>query len=136
MGKRILSMMAAFVLMICITGCGLSTYSSEKVTDLEYTVLKEQEIPQELMTQIEEQKESCFKLTYQDGEYLYIASGYGKQETGGYSIQVNELYLTSNTIYYKTGLFGPQKGETVHQAETYPYIVIKTEKREEPVVFE
>lgn len=136
MGKRILTIITASVLAICAGGCGLSTYDSKKVTDLEYTVVKEQEIPEELMTQIEEQKESCFKLTYQDGEYLYIASGYGKQETGGYSIQINELYLTSNAIYYKTGLFGPQKGETVHQAETYPYIVVKTENRQEPVVFE
>lgn len=136
MSRRLLSMMVAFILMISVTGCGVSLNKTEKVTDLEYTVLKKQEIPQELMAQIEQQKESCFKLTYQDGEYLYIARGYGTQKTGGYSVQVEELYLTSNAIYFKTGLFGPRKGENVKSAKTYPYIVIKLEDRGESVVFE
>lgn len=119
-----------------LAGCGLTATSSDKVQDLEYTVVEEDEVPQELLGEIEKQKENYFKLTYKDGEYLYIASGYGAQDTGGYSIQVKELYLTSNAIYFDTELFGPQKGETVHQAVTYPYIVVKTESREEPVVFE
>ena len=47
----------------------------------------------------EERKAENFKLTYSDKQYLYICIGYGEQETGGYSIAVNELYLTDNAIY-------------------------------------
>ena len=52
-------------------------------------------------------------MTYSDEEKLYIVTGYGPQETGGYSIQVKELYLTENAIVFDTELSGPEKGETV-----------------------
>lgn len=76
------------------------------------------------------------KLTYSNSEYLYIVAGYGEQRSGGYSITVDELYLTENSIYIKTTLIGPGADEKVTQAATWPYVVVKTELREEPVVFE
>ena len=77
-----------------------------------------------------------FKTTYElDGD-LYIVRGYGEQETGGYSICIRDLYLTSNAILFDTELVGPRKGEQVSSGPSYPYIVIKTEKRDESTIFE
>ncbi len=120
---------------VLLGGCGLSGQSMEKVQDLEYTVLDTDGIPGLLLEEIEKQQENSFQLTYQDGAYLYIAYGFGEQDTGGYSIQVKELYLTSDAIYFEAELFGPQKGETVSQAKSWPYIVVKLEQREESVIF-
>ena len=123
-------------LLLPISGCSFSAGKTEKIKDLEYTVVKEAEIPEELYTEIEAKRGECFKLTYSDGEHLYIANGYGTQQTNGYSIRMKELYLTENAIYFKTELYGPQNGENVSKTESYPYIVIKTEAIDLPIVFE
>ena len=62
--------------------------------------------------------------------------GYGPQSTGGYSIAVKELYLTSNSIVIDTELLGPEKGENPAPETSYPYVVVKTEFSQKPVVFE
>ena len=99
-------------------------------------MLSEEKIPEELKTIIEEKKSEPFKLTYSDNTYLYICIGYGEQATGGYSIAVNELYLTDNAVYVNTSLLGPDASEKSNQVPTYPYIVIKTDFLDETVIFE
>ena len=84
---------------------------------------------------MEEKKITPFKVTYEDEGYLYICVGYGEQQTSGYSIVVEDLYLTSNAIYVDTELLGPQKGEETAAAITCPYIVLKLKEMEESVVF-
>lgn len=132
-GKIILCLLG-----VCWLLCGCAMSSSEKIKlrDLDFTVLGEEKIPQELLTVIEERKAEDFKLTYSDKEALYIVIGYGQQQTGGYSIAVNELYLTDNAIYVSTSLLGPDAEEKNRQNPSYPYIVIKTELLEETVIFE
>ena len=118
-----------------LTGCGVQTQDPERVGDVEFTVLDLEKVPEELRNVLEEKKAAPFKVTYEDEGYLYICIGYGEQKTSGYSIAVNEFYLGKNAIYVDTSLIGPSKEETVNETLTYPYIVIKTQKREEPVVF-
>ncbi|MBQ1244746.1 MAG: protease complex subunit PrcB family protein, partial [Clostridia bacterium] len=72
--------------------------TDDKVSDIDYTIVTESEIPQTLMTSIEERKNAPFRLSYSDNEELYIAVGYGEQQSGGFGIVVDELYLTENTI--------------------------------------
>lgn len=117
-------------------GCGLEKTDDRKIEDLSYMILEEKEIPQEFLAVIEEKKEQMFKLTYTDEESLYIAVGYGVQQTGGYSISVNQCYLTQNAIYFDTTLIGPSKGEQVNEAKSYPFLVIKTKYSEKNVVFQ
>lgn len=119
-----------------LSGCAIEKTNRTKVRDLDYHVATEEEIPEELKTQIEGKKAADFKLTYETPEYLYIVRGYGEQETGGYSIQVKELYLTSNAVFFSTELIGPRKGENAAKSPSYPYIVVRTEKVGENVVFE
>lgn len=132
--------MVLFVcLLVCglaLTACGIEKKDSTKVRDMDYTVLEPEEVPDELKEVIDEKKEGDFKVTYTYGGYLYIARGFGMQETGGYSIQVKKLYLASNAVYFEAELTGPQKDEKPKEAVSYPYIVIKTEAVDENVVFE
>lgn len=124
------------LLILCIlTACGVQTQDEEKISDLEFTVLYPEKIPEELRNVLEEKKITPFKVTYEDEGYLYICVGYGEQQTSGYSIVVEDLYLTSNAIYVDTELLGPQKGEETAAATTCPYIVLKLKEMEESVVF-
>lgn len=125
------------VLMLCLIFLGGCSFSEdyEKVKDLEFTVVTEEEIPEELYNVIEEKKEAEFNLTYKDGDYLYIVTGRGQQETGGYSMAVSELYLSENAICVDVDLMGPGGDEEVSKAASYPYIVIKIENMDLPVIF-
>lgn len=144
MGKRhILLEIIILSVIACLAGCGVEKKEgNEKIKDIEFTVLGEENIPEELKQIIEEKKEKEFKITYQDGDFLYICVGYGKQETGGYSITVNELYLTANAIYVDTNLIGPEpeNRELYHAQEkdgtSYPYVVVKIEYLDKAVVFD
>lgn len=125
---------------VFLTGCSMLSEEKIKLRDLDFTVLSEETIPEELKTLMEDKKAEAptapFKLTYSDNENLYICIGYGEQATGGYSIAVNELYLTDNAIYVNTSLLGPSPSEKNSGKTSYPCIVIKTEKLEQTVIFE
>lgn len=131
--KRLFLLLCAAVFLLC--ACSMSKEDGEKVQDLDFTVVGEKEIPPELLAMIEEKKTTAMKHTWTDDGYLYVIVGYGEQKTSGYSISVDEFYLGKNAVYVDTSLIGPSKEETVNETLTYPYLVIKTEKREEPVVF-
>ncbi len=128
-------MALVLVLSGLLSGC-IVQQGQEKMEDLEFTVMDPADLPEELQQQIIARQEEEFSLTYSDKEYLYIARGYGEQETGGYCISIDQCYRTSNTICVKTTLTGPQNGEKVNTAPSYPYIVIKLEMRSEEVVFQ
>lgn len=118
------------------SGCSVRETNGTKVADLDYVIAEENELPEELLEMIEEKKAADFKMTYENGEDLYIVRGYGEQATGGYSIRIRDCYLTSNAILFDTELVGPRKGESTSASPSYPYIVIRTEKRDENTIFE
>ena len=127
--KWLLSLMVVmgiFLAGVYAVACG-GEKQAEKLRDLEFAVIGPDETPQELAQIIEEKKNDSFRLTYTSGNDLYIAAGYGKQETGGYSITVPELYLTDNSIIVKTELKGPERSEPTGEEPSYPYIVLRTE---------
>ena len=117
-----------------LTACSVEKDDLKK--DLEFTVVGETDLPEELKQVIGEKKTAPFKMTYTDDQNLYIAVGYGEQENGGYSISVRELYLTENAIVADTELLGPESAEQTGAEKSYPYIVVKTEYLEEPVIFQ
>ena len=119
-----------------LCACSTEKEDAKKLKDLPFTIVKEEDIPQELKNLIEEKKHHVFKLTYEDEGKMYIAVGYGEQKTGGYSIQVKDLYLTKNAIYFDTEIYGPKKEDIDQETASYPYIVVKIEQREEFVVFQ
>ena len=94
----------------------------------------ETDSPEELSRIMEEKKEKEFQLSYETGEDLYLAKGYGRQMSGGYSIQVEELGESGNGLFFVTRLLGP---EDLKEAgvPSYPCIVIKTSRQKKPVTF-
>lgn len=135
MKKRFLICVCAWLLMLC-TACTMLHDERVKLRDLDFTVLSEEKLPEELKQLIDEKKAEAFKLTYSDKEFLYICIGYGEKETGGYSIAVNELYLTETAVYVGTELLGPGPEDKNNKTPSYPYIVIKTEYLDNTVIFE
>lgn len=131
--KRLLALCTGALLFL--SACSINTIKEEKIKDLEYTVVSPDEVPEELMIQIEEEKEEPMKITFSDKGYLYIVHSYGTQETSGYSIEVKELYETENAICIETELLGPRKTEEIVETETYPFVVVKIEENEKYVVF-
>ena len=131
---------AAAMLLLCVvlTGCRMSGEGNIKLRDLDFTVLSEEKIPEELKTVIAEKGSEPFRLTYSDNQNLYISIGYGEQKTGGYSIAVDELYLTDDAVHVSTSLLGPDiTGQKSGAGKpTTPYIVIKTELLDKTVLYD
>lgn len=130
------SLLTLFLLLaFLMTGCGIGEKEEERI-DVEFTVVDEERLPEELKKIVEEKKAEAFKLTYADGGYLYLCVGYGKQETGGYSITVDNLYATENAVYVDTNLIGPKEAEKKGSNPSYPYIVVKVPFVDKTVVFD
>ena len=134
--RIILYLGLSVIFIMLAAGCSVETLSTEKLRDIDFTVVDEDDIPEALEEMIDEREEKPFKLTYADNGNFYIAVGYGTQPTTGYSIQVKELYESENAIYVHTNLIGPAKDEKIVERETEPYIVIKMENIDKNVVFQ
>ena len=134
--KRLILAFCLLLIPLLFIGCEKEKEEITKIQDLEFTVVEEADIPEELLTSINEKKATPFRMTYSNGNYLYIIRGYGEQKSGGYSISVNDLFLGNNGIYFKTTLIGPAKDELVTQVITHPYIVVKIEFMDKKVIFD
>ena len=133
--KKKISLLCLAVLFLTLGGCRMIRIEEGDKTPLTYTVSDDSQIPEELKELIEEKKESEFQIAYQRGNELFLAKGYGRQMSGGYSIQAESLQASSNAIFFETKLIGPT--EKVQGGEpSYPYIVIETEYRDCPVQFQ
>lgn len=128
-------LVACILAMFSFAGCR-KTQEDVKIQELDYTVLAEKNIPTPLLEELEVRKKEEFRITYEDGEYLYLCVGYGQQESGGYSIQVKELGLYEDYILLDTTLLGPSHDEAAKKTPSYPYMVLRTELRNTPVMFE
>ena len=127
-----------FLILGCLMlgGCTFVKKETVKLRDLDFTVLSEEKIPEELKKKIEEVKKEPFQFTFEEKDGLYICIGYGQQERSGYSIAVKDLYLTENAVYVDTELLGPGNAEKTESLVTCPYIVLKLEDPGLSVVFE
>ncbi len=134
--KKSFLTLAALLSSLLLAACAADTPTEENAQNLEFTVVSEDRLPEELLEIVESKKENAFKLTYSDEGYLYICTGYGRQESGGYSVTVNSLYETDNAVYVNTNLLGPKAGSAPGNSPSYPYIVLKVEFRDKTVVFD
>ena len=134
--KRCMRCLVICLFLFTLTGCVSEPVKTEKLRDLEFTVLDKLSVPDEFQALIEEKKEKPFRLTYADVEELYIAEGYGAQLKTGYSVEVTELYETENTIFIHTNLLGPGKEEETKEITTFPYVVVKLKLIDKNVVFD
>ena len=141
MRKSLVSLLLLMIMVIgtgalamSVSGCSKAE-SEEKLTPADFTVVCYDDIPKDFLREIEEKKETDFKLTCISDGWLYIARGYGKQKTGGYSIAVKEVSVSDNAVYFDSELIGPKQGEAANKLATYPYVVVKIEDAGRSVVF-
>lgn len=134
--RRYLVYLTGCLMILLMTGCVSRPLKTEKLRDLEFTVMDKEKVPDEFKTAILENRDMPFKLTYADQGYLYIAEGYGPKQKSGYSVEVTGLYETENAVYIHTNLLGPEKGEKTQDAVTYPYVVVRLEFIDKNVVFD
>lgn len=134
-GRRLGSCLPVLLCVLCLAaGCSLG--AGEERTPLDFTVVESGEVPEELAQVIEEHREEEMQIAFTDDGGLYVVRGYGKQDTGGYSIMVDECSEGEDSIYVATTLVGPSQTDKISQEPSYPVIVIKIENREKEVVFE
>lgn len=124
------------VTMLAVQGCAVESEKNGRRKGREFTVTAEEDIPEEMWEDIEKSKEEPFWITYGDGEWLYIGQGYGKQEMQGYEVAAEKLEETDTFLYVTMRLDGPPAGEDVEETESFPFLVIRTEWSEKPVLFE
>lgn len=136
MSKKISLLLVAVLAVMLIAGCEKATKSTERGKDWDYTVVAVRDCPEDFLKELEEKKVNAFQMTYMDGEYLYIALGYGEQATGGFSIAVRGLYESGDKLSFETELMGPGKDEVVKEKPSYPYVIVKTEKTDREVLFD
>jgi len=134
-GRLLLFFAVLVVAMMAAVACGGGKEEYKKTGEADYTVVEEADVPTELLDIIKEKKGSEFKLTYLAEDALYVARGYGEQPSGGYSIAVDDLYMSENSLCIKTTLVGPAADEKVTTAVTYPFIVLKLQPMEAEVHF-
>ncbi len=135
--KVIISLLATIISLslMLLTACNVKNIDTEKIRDLDYVILEEEHIPEEVYEQIVNDMDEFCRKAYVCSGVLYIVVCYGAQPTAGYSIQVDYLYESSNAILVETTLKGPAGMDKVEQVITYPYIVLKVENIDKTVVF-
>ena len=136
MRKHLCVCLWAGLLCVFVLGCSAENEERVKVQELDFTVTATENIPNELLVVLEETKTDAFYRAYSDGEFMYLCVGYGEQATGGYSITVDDLYLTEEAVCMATTLVGPNAAEEVTKMPSYPYVVVCTEYMDKPIVFE
>ena len=84
-GKIMTFVLALLIIMpaCAMTGCSGSKEPDNK-TSVDYTVVENADLPEELKKLIESKKDKVMRLTYTTKDYTYVVAGYGTRETSGY----------------------------------------------------
>ena len=98
-----------------LASCRITDVSEGERKELSYAIVKPGDFPPEIDQILRKKKESAFQMAYESGDDLYILRGYGKQKSGGFSIQIEEVSKSENAAKEE------QKG-----AASCPYVVLKT----------
>lgn len=135
----VIKIAALFLVLLFLCGC--SSLSKREKYTVEFTVCDKTKLPDELSRIIEDKLKSEFKISYVDNSYMYIVVGYGERNRADYRVVVEELYATDSALYISTNLY-VEDGDTSSnengygEASMYPYIVVKCEKYDLPVIYD
>ena len=122
------------VFFTALWGCGRAGIEKESDRkDVDYTVMDARKLPKELLKIIEENKKDEIRMTYTDGDVMYLVRGYGQQKTGGYSIEVVQCTEDEESILLDTRLIGPSGQKKLAEDSSYPFLAVKIEKRDKEV---
>ena len=136
--KKQKGILAVFLLCVCffISGCITRIEKEQKRKDLEYILIDQEHLPEEMIEVLGQLKKKAFHFVYSDQGKTYLAEGYGACPTTGYTIEVKELYETEHAVCLNTSLMGPATGEETKEITTFPYIVVEISETEKEVMFD
>ena len=89
-----------------LASCRITDVSEGERKELSYAIVKPGDFPPEIDQILRRKKESAFQMAYESGDDLYILRGYGKQKSGGFSIQIEEVSKSENAVFVRTKLVG------------------------------
>ena len=122
--KRRGRVLLAAVILMLLASCRITDVSEGGRKALSYAIVKPGDFPPEIDQILRRKKESAFQMAYESGDDLYILRGYGKQKSGGFSIQIEEV--SKYAVFVRTKLVGPAAKEEQKGAASCPYVVLKT----------
>ena len=70
MGRWMIRMVIIFLLIPVLAGCRIVDVSEGEVKEVEYTVLGNEDLPEEVRKLLEEQGQEPFALAYESGGFL------------------------------------------------------------------
>lgn len=127
----------------CLLAVGCSAGKKENLPaadymsapDVVYELVSGTQVPQKVYERIFHRQKERFGFTYEDENDQYIAFGFGRMPTGGYSIQVLAVKDTKDTIVVEAKIIAPEPGEVVRDQESYPYLILRVEGNQKHVQF-
>ena len=134
MKKWIICFLLAISLLLS-SMCSFSKDNGKIKKEILYEIVKKEKIPEKLKLQIDNKKDQEFCISYQDQEFLYLAKGYERQKTDGYSVKVTDCFETSGFLYFCTDLIGPPDKEAIKKESSHPYVVIRIKRTDKNIIF-
>ena len=136
--KRALLAATVLLLLMMVISCGEKqkpkrTY--ESMQDAVYEIVSGSNVPHKVNEKIFKERDKGFGFSYRDNEGMYIAFGFGRQNTGGFSIQLAAVKENEDEILIEAKLIAPAPEEVVSTSPSYPYMILKMEDTEKNVEF-
>ncbi len=101
----------------------------DEETEVSFSEVSYNNLPEALKDEVDKLKSKENYKAYEYGSYIYLLASMGKQRTGGYDIDIEELYKTEDdgeyTITAVVDTDEPSSRSVVTQAITYPYTVVR-----------
>lgn len=123
-------------LTLLLAGCTLTEKKEITGEPLDFTVVPAEDVPDELKTILEANKESEMMISYRIGDYLYIIRGYREAGDRGLRIAVDQLHPCGGRHSFSSTLMGPDAGEEIPKEPSCPYVVVKLPWLEQEVFFD
>ena len=126
------------LLLSALIGCFGETSATRTyvdMTDVTYEIVSGSDVPHRVNEKIFKEKEKGFGFTYRDGDEMYIVFGFGRQNTGGFSIQMAAAKENDSEILIEAKLVAPKPEEVVATTPSYPYMILKMANVEKDVQF-
>ena len=102
---------------------------SSKETKVSFSKITYSNLPKVLRDEVDSLKQTENYKAYEYGGYLYLVAAMGKKNTGGYSIDIKNVYKTLNGGKYSIKAVvdtnEPSSSSNVTMAITYPYCVVR-----------
>lgn len=136
MDKTVFWMILCIIIGSVFNGCAGKDTEKGKDCPVDFTIINNKDLPQEIRDAISEKEQEEFQMSCQWEDQLYLMKGYGIQSTGGYSIQVEYVTENAKEIHIKTRLIGPETREEQSPVVSSPYLVVKVENREKTIIFD